>query len=86
MPFAKGDVVRVREGLVGGESYNELSFATSMEQYCGREFVVTYASSNGKYLLDGAADWMFSDEMLESVETKEYYQSKISLDDILFAR
>lgn len=73
--FQVGDVVRVRDDLVGGEHYVMISggsnyetfFNPKMEKYRGVESVVTQVDYSG-YSLKGIPGWVFSDTMLDSEE------------------
>lgn len=70
MNFKVGDKVRVRDDLVAyktyGNSNNWLFFNVGMEEFRGKNFVVS--SVVGKvYCLKGICDWVFNDEMLEPV-------------------
>lgn len=70
MNFKVGDKVRVRDDLVAyktyGNSDNWLFFNVGMEEFRGKNFVVS--SVVGKvYFLEGIHCWAFNDEMLEPV-------------------
>lgn len=69
--FKVGDLVRVKEGLQGGEYYGDLYFNHDMANFTGLCFKVKSVVDNeGEYTLEGTDDWRFSDAMLESVKNK----------------
>lgn len=76
--FHVGDVVRVRDDLVGGEHYVMMSggstyetfFNPKMEKYLGQESEIIATDYSG-YSLKGIPGWVFSDTMLEPQDTSE---------------
>lgn len=65
MRFKVGDKVRVKESLVGGNTYGDIYFGFSMEKYCGKCFVVEKIYGTNVYGLNEAKSWRFSEDMLE---------------------
>ena len=49
----------------GDISYLRIPFSRFMKEYCGKGFVIKKVSTlDGSYLLEGAENWMFTDDML----------------------
>lgn len=67
MRFKVGDKVRVKEGLVGGNTYGDVYFGFGMEKYCGKCFVVEQIYGTNVYYLNEAKAWRFSGDMLEPI-------------------
>lgn len=70
MKFKVGDKVRVRDDLIAyktyGNSNNWLYFNVGMEEFRGKNFVVSSIVGQA-YYLEGIHSWVFNDEMLEPV-------------------
>ena len=90
--FKVGNKVVVKEDLIIGNQYNNLVFAKAMEQYKGKEFVITsyYKTNNGnRYFLAEINDWTFSDDMLmltmqkETVNHPSHYNQGIEAIDVI---
>ena len=64
-----GDSVRIRKGLMGGEHYDGCLFNPLMEEYRGKDAVITKISSGHYWHLDiSGEDWAWSERMLELVK------------------
>ena len=65
-----GDSVRIRKGLISGGHYDGCFFNPLMEEYCGKDAVITKIPSGGHYWhLDiSGEDWAWSERMLELVK------------------
>ncbi len=64
--FKVGDMVKIREGLKGDNTYGYLYFHPDMEQFCGKVGRIT-GIYNDHYIIDGCDDWTFSDDMVTEV-------------------
>lgn len=72
MKFKVGDKVRVRDDLVGEQSYDDdVYFAIEMKNYNGRQAVITTIQNNCYYIDIDNGCWMWSDSMLEPVNNEE---------------
>lgn len=62
-----GAKVKVKSDLVGGNNYGGLLFNNNMEQYRGNEYIVVNRECDyiNTYSLEGIANWIFNEEMLE---------------------
>lgn len=74
MNFKVGDKVRVRKDLKRLEFYGKECFMPDMEIYKGKKTIVVGAFEGDghyydrHYYLADCDDWVFTDEMLESVK------------------
>lgn len=71
MKYKVGDKVRVKKDLKGGEHYGGLYFGYGMENFCGKEFVITRIYNATNISLAGVFGWCFSEEMLEPVNNSK---------------
>jgi len=65
MKYKVGDKVKIREGLIEDEDYDDVDFVEGMEEFMGK--VATIISSNEKgYRIDiDENEWCWSDGMIE---------------------
>lgn len=66
MRFKIGDEVRVRNDLVVDNKYGLDYFMSDMEEFKGGKFIIKEII-NDKYLLKDTDEWLWTDEMLDSV-------------------
>lgn len=75
--FKVGDKVRVIEGLVPGHRYNGLTFCSDMTRYMGKVYSIKYMYESGNYHLDGIYNCIWSDAMLELVNTTPFTKADL---------
>lgn len=93
MKYKVGDKVKIREDLVIGKKYGELTFWKSMEYIVGKTYTINCVSSGGNYYLGGC--YLFvSEEMIEGYaeyvkydtiydkELVDYWRSLLKPDDL----
>lgn len=69
MKYNVGDKVRIREDLITGEKYNDLTFVPDMVQYMGKVATITRIKFEDVYGIDlDGKTWSWSDEMFEDVK------------------
>ncbi len=89
--YKPGDKVRVRDykeiqaQFVDGHRLpSGCYFPSVMKAYCGEETIVLYFAQAGtRYKLKGMEDWVFTDEMLESVDEPIIGNCEISFASLL---
>lgn len=74
MKFKVGDEVKVRNDLVVGDKYGLDYFMSDMEEFKDRNFIIEQVLDD-KYILKNTDGWLWTDEMLETVEEKEMLDS-----------
>ena len=84
------DIVKVKDNLVGGRTYNGLFFPHFIEDSCGKEYRIIdkRLRDDGEemiYVLDyinkyGECEWVFNESMLE---LKDEYDNNILLTEII---
>lgn len=74
MKFKVGDKVKVRNDLVVGDKYGLDYFMSDMEEFKDRNFIIEQVLDD-KYILKNTDGWLWTDEMLETVEEKEMLDS-----------
>ena len=72
MKFKVGDQVQVKEGLIGGEMYEDIDgddefFSCSMVKFCGKKTTVTGDIGDRYSLLIDGGEFNWTDTMLEEV-------------------
>ena len=70
MKFKVGDEVKVRNDLVVDDKYGLDYFMSDMEEFKDRNFIIEQVLDD-KYILKNTDGWLWTDEMLETVEEKE---------------
>lgn len=66
MNFKVGDLVRVRDDLIVGESYGNDSFTDLMQEYEGKLYYIDSVDEYERvYKLRNCPDWVWTDRMLE---------------------
>lgn len=76
MKYNVGDKVRIREDLITGEQYNDLTFVPDMVQYMGKVATITHIKFEDGYGIDlDGCNWNWSDEMFEDIETQPMLNS-----------
>ena len=70
MKFKVGDKVKVKNGLVGGSSYDEVYFTYGMARLGGKIFTVEQASVGGYYYLNDGCGYCWTESMLEPIREK----------------
>lgn len=57
---------------LGFVRFSPINFNPKMQEYCGREAVITEASKSGEYRLDiDSSEWMWTEEMFEETGSKK---------------
>ena len=93
----KGDLVFVFDAsdIVAQCKYDRrlpsgVSFPYSMEEYCGKEYIVRRVAQNrggyDRFYLAGIPAWVFTEEMIGLVEETESFSSdelQFSFDDVM---
>lgn len=67
-----------------------VSFPYSMEEYCGKEYIVRFVAQHrdgyDRFYLEGIPSWVFTKEMIGPVEETESFSSdelQLSFDDVM---
>ena len=64
MKYKVGDRVKIREDLIEDEEYGDHAFASGMKPWRGETVIIAHCGKYD-YLLEGCADWLWTDEMIE---------------------
>lgn len=67
MKFKVGDKVRVKNGLIGGNFYDEVYFGHCMAQLCGKIFFVEKVEEGGYYRLNDGMGCCWTESTLEPI-------------------
>lgn len=99
MNFKVGDLVKVKNGLKGGEKHGNLYFNVDMEKYCGKVFKIKSITPRNTYILEeckayDGIDWKFNDAMVETPNlllkdidfTQEGFYKGVTCDTYLFVK
>ena len=70
MKYKVGNKVRVRENLVVDKFYGDYEFINEMNCYKGKETIISEICFDDCYKLDMTNNYNWTDEMLESIDTK----------------
>lgn len=69
MKFKIGDKVRVKNGLVGGKTYDKIYFGYCMEPFRGKDFIIEKVINHKcGYILNDGEGFFYGESMLEPVE------------------
>lgn len=63
-----GTRVKVKSDLKLNGFYGEAMFTSDMEEFLGKEMIVTEILSKSSYELDNIKSWEFTDEMLDYIQ------------------
>lgn len=63
--FEVGDLVRIKDNMVIGKKYGNLTYLSDMDDYKGRVYRVIKVSKEGNYTLDSHNPFFWSGDMLE---------------------